>query len=180
MTGLKLLHRNLYVARGEQCLACEEEESQLHLCSCGVIHDEYWKELIQLMIDADMPTPHHVPTFLATGAISDTAVMHRYVAIIWFIGWRCLYAALTQARIDDTTLKLKPALQRATAMIISRLKAYGYGWRRWVETGQHITEPRVIPKQHRDKKLIYQDEAGDYEIHGAIFELARKLQIDRE
>ena len=65
-------------------------------------------------------------------------------------------------------------------MVIGRLKAYGYGWRRWVETGQHITDPRTIPKQHRDKKLIYQEADGDYEIHGAILALARKLQIDSE
>ena len=130
------------------------------------------------MVDADMPTPQHIPTFLATGATSDTTVMHKHTSMIWFIGWRCLYAALTQARIDRTTLKLQPALQRATAMILSRLKAYGYGWRRWVETGQYTTEPRVIPKKHRDKKLIYQEADGEYEIHGAIFELARKLQID--
>ena len=45
LTGLKLLHRNLYVGKREQhdksCRACTEEEFMLHLCECGVIMEEY-------------------------------------------------------------------------------------------------------------------------------------------
>ena len=153
LTGLKLLHRNLYVGKREQhdksCRACTEEESMLHLCECGVIMEEYWSELIKLAIATGMPPPDDATIFVATGALSPTKVISKYLSILWFLGWRCLYAETVGSRIDGRTLDLDSALKRVVSMLIGRLRAYGKRWRDWVQDTQFRTKPSIIPQKHQ-------------------------------
>ena len=60
-------------------------------------------------------------------AIRDHGKQYKIVckegAAILAIGWRCLYAEITRARIGGTEIKLNQALRRTFAMLISRVKA---------------------------------------------------------
>ena len=88
-----------------------------------------------------------------------------------------LYAAIVQSRVDGTPLALDKALQRATAMIISRLRAYGIQWKQWVGATRHTSKPGAIPRKHRNKKVLTQDKHGTYTIHPSIMAKARTLNL---
>ena len=181
LTGLKLVHRNLYVAQREphdkSCRACPEEESMLHLCECGVIREEFWSELIELAKATGMPAPIDDVIFFATGALANDKVVSRYHSIIWFLGWRCLYAEVVNSRVESRTISLDNALKRVVSMLIGRLRAYGKKWADWVQASRLRTKPNTISRKHRNKKLIYQQADGSYEIHDAILEKAKALGL---
>ena len=181
LTGLKLVHRNLYVAQREphdkSCRACPEEESMLHLCECGVIREEFWSELIELAKATGMPAPIDDVIFIATGALANDKVVSRYHSIIWFLGWRCLYAEVVNSRVESRTISLDNALKRVVSMLIGRLRAYGKKWADWVQASRLRTKPNTISRKHRNKKLIYQQADGSYEIHDAILEKAKALGL---
>ena len=181
LSGLKLLHRNLYVAQREphdkSCRACPEEESQQHLCECGVIRAEYWSELIELAKATGMPTPVDEIIFIATSALAQDKVISRYHSIIWFLGWRCLYAEIVNSRIEGRTINLENALKRVISMLIGRLRAYGKKWADWVRASRLRTSPNTISRKHRNKKLLYQSADGSYEIHAAIMAKAQNLKL---
>ena len=63
------------------------------------------------------------------------------------------------------------------AVLLSRLKAYGSKWSGWVTDGCFQSEQRVIPRKHRDKKLLIQNQDGDYVIHPAIQGMAQSLNL---
>ena len=62
-------------------------------------------------------------------------------------------------------------------MWIGRLYAYGLQWRNWVIAGRYQREDRIIPRKHRDKKLMTQEDDGTYWVHDAIYSLADELQL---
>ena len=181
MTGMKLLHRNLYVAardpNDKRCMACQDDETQLHLCSCGVIHAEYWGEVIKLAVKTDMPAPADATIFIATMALSRDTVISRHHSVIWYLGWRCLYAEIVHSRVEGMTLDLERALKRFVSMLIGRLRAYGRKWADWVVASRKRANPNGISEKHRDKKLIEQDVDGSYEIHPAIMQMAKDLGL---
>ena len=55
---------------------------------------------------------------------------------IFFIGWRCIYAAIVNSRIEGTLLKDETALKRAVSMIISRIRAAAGSLRSNVEASK--------------------------------------------
>ena len=146
MAWLKLQHRTLYVAQREApplnvCRACGEEEKQQHLVECDVIYQGFWKDLIEMAEAAGMPTPNDIPTFLLSGDLGkDSRGRDRTVSNdhsgIFFIGWRCIYAAIVNSRIEDTLLKDETALKRAVSMIISRIRAAAGSLRSNVEASK--------------------------------------------
>ena len=92
--------------------------------------------------------------------------------------WASLFQlSSTQELNESVPLDLEKALKRAIAMIIGRLKAYGKRWRDWVQAGRHHRQPRSIGRKHRNKKLLKQDEDGEYEIHSALWRLADDLNL---
>ena len=99
-----------------------------------------------------MPPPDDATIFVATGALSPTKVISKYLSILWFLGWRCLYAETVGSRIDGRTLDLDSALKRVVSMLIGRLRAYGKRWRDWVQDTQLRMKPSIIPQKHQDKK----------------------------
>ena len=179
--GLKLQHRNLYVAghdpNDSTCRACACNESQLHLCECPVIWQGYWTPVLSIMEDTGMPRPRDDVAFLATGALSQDKVIDRDRAGMWFLAWRCLYAEIVRSRVEALTLDLDKALKRYVAMIIGRLKAYGAKWRRWVDKSRHQRDLNTIPKRHQDKTILRSNPVGEYDIHDAILHAAHRLQL---
>jgi len=185
--GLKLLHRNLYVAGNDlndnQCRACTERESQLHLCECNIIRDEFWEPLIRIATSTGMQDPQDKTVWIATGAYSTrqdgglNKVTSPNYAIYWDIGWRCLYAAIVKSRIEQQTLDLEKALARTIAMTISRLRAYGGRWKEWVRNTDFQTQPKIIGEKHQRKGLINQSPDGPYQIHDALIDAAKQLDL---
>lgn len=182
MTGTKLLHRNLYVAARDplgnvRCMACDETETQLHLCECPVLHDEFWKPIIKLLTDMGMPEPEDPTIFKATGALSEEKALSKYYAGVWFIAWRCIYAEIVNARVESHSLRTEKALKRCISIIIGRLRAYGLFWKNWVIAGRHSCNPRIIPRKHQEKILLTQDDEGNYCIHEALLAMADELEL---
>ena len=182
MTGLKLQHRNLYVAARDPlgdvgCMACGEKETQLHLAECRILQIEYWQPLIDTLCDMGMTPPADITIFIATGVLTEKTTAGKYFAGAWFIAWRCIYAEIVNARIEKHTLDTQRALKRCVSMWIGRLYAYGLQWRNWVIAGRYQREDRIIPRKHRDKKLMTQEDDGSYWVHDAIYSLADDLQL---
>jgi hypothetical protein len=182
-TATKLLYRNLYVAKTHDdpnkrgCLACDEVENMLHLAECDVIRQEFWNPILKLLHDTGMKRPRDITIFLITGTINPDSTISKYHSVIWYLAWRCLYAAIVKARIDEETLDLDKALKRVIAMLIGRLRAFGRKWKDWVHAGMHHKQPHIIPMKHRNKKILTQDDVGNYEIHDAIWDLASDLGL---
>jgi len=63
--------------------------------------------------------------FLATGRVSDKKVANEEVIGVFSIAWRCLYAAITESRMESSEIDLDSAIRRAYCMIYNRLRAYG-------------------------------------------------------
>jgi hypothetical protein len=184
IVGLKVQHRNLYVGKRDpvrpNCRACDDpNENILHLAQCPIIRLEFWDEVIVLLIKLGMPRPQHVDAFIVTGTLDQNKAISRLHSGVWFLAWRCLYAAMVTSRVEDTTLDLEKAFKRLVAMIISRLRAYGYRWRTWVGSSWFRHQPNVIGRKNLDKKLISFTPDGEYTINEAILKIAKDLEILR-
>ena len=137
----------------QRCIACwSSPESMLHLAECDTIYENYWKHLLQVMREVDIATNGH-PAFLLFGRTASNRTTCKEGADFLAIGWRCLYAEITRARIDQTRLQLKKAVKRALGMIISRVTAYGEKWRLWYVKQRYHKNAKFIPLKHRKYKL---------------------------
>ena len=86
-----------------------------------------------------------------------------------------MYAEIVNSRVEGKTIDLDKALKRAVSMLIGRLRAYGMRWRVWAQASRYRSKPNKIGKKHRNKKLLFQSEDGDYVIHDAILDMATHL-----
>ena len=68
------------------------------------------------------------------------------------------------------------AYRRAVIMLVSRLKAYGYKWKKWCIINAHTTKPNTIPLRHQDKEILEQLPTGDYYLHKKLWEEARLVK----
>ena len=146
---LKIQHRTLWVAKNggmgdTTCMAkwCRHEESQLHLVECQSIKENFWKEIISIMVELDvLPEECNGSPFqddrkkwailLVAGQIEGAAVNNEAAAILCW-AWRSLYAEVIKRRIEaKETLKPKVAIKNTVRMMYSRVVAYGFKWRRW-------------------------------------------------
>ena len=182
VTWLKFQHRTLYTvghdtkAADGDCRACNSRESQLHLVTCGVLRTEFWDRIIELLVEIGMSRPEDDTDFLITGQLSDVKTVGReYVGVI-FIAFRCLYAAITESRLDAVPLDLAAAYDRTVSMVVSRLNAVGEKWKEWVRRGERKRTPHIIPKKHCEKCVMSSEPDGEYGLHPAI--LAVKQEID--
>ena len=91
--------------------------------------------------------------------------------------WRCLYAEIVNSRVESRTIDLDKALKRAVSMLIGRLRAYGLRWKVWAQASRYRSQRNKIGKKHRNKKLLFQTEDGDYIIHDAILDMATYLRL---
>ena len=53
-------------------------------------------------------------------------------------------------------------------LLISRLKAYGHKWAKWVNKNVGTQNPSTIPLRHRKSSLIDQEADGTFEINATI------------
>ena len=88
-----------------------------------------------------------------------------------------MYAEIVNSRVEGKTIDLDKALKRAVSMLIGRLRAYGMRWRVWTQASRYRSKPNKIGKKHRNKKLLFQSEDGDYVIHDAILGMATHLKL---
>ena len=98
------------------------------------------------------------------GLTEDNKIVCKEGAAILAIGWRCLYAEITRARIEGTEIKINQALRRTFAILISRVKPYGEKWKLWYNKQRRQTHARIIDEKYRQLVLITQDEEGRYSI----------------
>ena len=88
--------------------------------------------------------------------------MHREAAALIALGWRCLYAEITHARVDNVQIDLKRALKRTIAMSIARIKAYGERWHRWYRRICHTPKCKLVQTKHTKQYTRYtQDDPGN-------------------
>ena len=174
---LKFKHRNLYVANkdrnivDQRCLACRASpESQLHLIKCGRIRAQFWNELMDWMEEVGI-NMERSETFLAFGILNNNKLTSREGLGVIAVAWRCLYAEITQARIDSRQLKLSAALKRTASMLHARVTAYGEKWLKWARSNRKTSNPKEIPKKHQNHVLIKTHPDGTYEINEAIKQL---------
>jgi hypothetical protein len=180
ITWLKLKHRNLYTVKhdtnvsNKQCTACDEQENQLHLCECDVIWEEYWKPIVKVLTDCEMPEPEDRGAFLALGIVSTHEVMSGEKSGIVDIAWRVIYADIQRVRQEGGLLNLARARQRVWSMVDSRLKAYGEKWKKWSRSRHHTSLQSFIPEKHQSKFLLTTDPRGEYTIDPIVLR-----EIDR-
>ena len=158
----KIRHRTLYTANKDRncpntkCLACRtSEESIKHLAECSEIRYEFWWDILNLMRILKL-NYSRTPVFLLLGITEDNKIVCKEGAAIIAIGWRCLYAEITRARIEGTEIKINQALRRTFAMLISRVKAYGEKWKLWYNKQRLQTHARIIAEKYRQLTLILQ------------------------
>ena len=182
VTWLKLMHRNLFTTghttEHTGCMCCGAYDNQLHYIRCGVIREEFWDQIINLLHKLGMSRPEDVPLFILTGQLETRVPTEGRVmrvpdelAGVMFIAHRCLYAEITGARLEGHTVNLDRAYNRAISMALSRTRAVAEGWRKWVEDGDMAGgATRIIAERHRNRMILTYEPDGQYEVHAALIE----------
>ena len=183
----KLLRRNLFTASRDpdsdgRCMCCGSLENQLHLATCVHIRRHFWRPILMLTGNLGFSFPitwDGVTAYLITLAITDTTVATREQAALVVLGWRCLYAELVGARVEDKSVRMRRALQRWSHLLIQRLTAYGEGWKRWCNTRIHTSQTCVVPPSVQEElKMIFIEQDGTYRISSIIEEVHHDAQGD--
>ena len=112
--------------------------------------------------------------FLVFGQVGDKVTCREGAAIL-AIGWRCLYAAITKARVDGSRLRLDQAVKRAVAMVISRVRAYGERWSLWYRRIRHTSNHKFVPEKHQKYKLTECTPMAEHTIAPALLTLHATL-----
>ena len=109
--------------------------------------------------------------FGVAGKVALKRVSREGVGVV-FLAWRCLYAEVVRGRIEDKRLRLSAAYARLVSMIIGRVRAYGYKWRRWYNRIRWIQpkKRKEIPKKYRKLKLIETERDGTYRIREILLD----------
>ena len=135
--------------------------------AANVIRFEFWWDIINMMRILKIEYSN-TPIFIILGITEMNGIACKEGAAILAIAWRCLYAEITRARIEDTTLDLNKALRRTFALLISRVKAYGEKWKLWYNKQRMQAHARIIAAKYRQLALIDQDEEGKYTVANAL------------
>ena len=173
MTWVKVMHRTIFVAKHDPnsdgvCRACDEQENALHLCSCPVITDEYWDQVIEILTNLGMDPPEHKPAFIALGRIDEDNQIRNELAGIMALAWRCIYAEIVSSRKNNTPLSTEKAHDRLISMVHSRTVAEANKWKRWVEKTFFQRKMESIPMKHWDKVIYVQGPLGEFEVSSTI------------
>jgi hypothetical protein len=188
VTWMKVWHRNLWVANRDrtvpsaQCNAwnghrCTADESILHLAKCRIIRRDFWSKVISLMRKLDLTTHRHT-AFIIAGRTGKGKIVDTEAAGVMFIAWRCLYAEVVGARIEDRRLRLKAAYARMILMVISRLKAQGAKWFRWFSRVRFTKSgaKKAFPLRYRYRKLMTTRRDGSYKLNPTLENEFKKVQ----
>ena len=87
-----------------------------------------------------------------------------------------MYAETTRAHIEDTPFDTGQAVRDTIRMAHTRVKAYGYGWKKWYikQRGWRDATTRTIPIEHQNYRLTQCDEEGNYDISDELVKLYDK------
>ena len=174
------MHRNLYLPprsddpNNHTCPLCGAHQNQFHLVDCPAIENDLWLPLTDLTWKLGFPKPEHLPSYLVVGRLSRREVVDKNHSGILFTAWRCLYAELISARLDNKTPNITNAYIRTLTLTHTRLVAYGERWLKWVRKNRETNHKSYIPTRHQDKKIINQDGDGNYRINALLYR-----EIDR-
>ena len=99
----------------------------MHLATCSVMVEEFWKPLIKMMEEMgfETPSPEARREFLCLGVLweaGEQKVVKPEQSGLMFIAWRCLYAAVVGSRVDDVPIDLHS--ERTNVRCSSRSAAY--------------------------------------------------------
>ena len=86
--------------------------------------------------------------------------------------------------MEDKPIKLERAYKRMISLLITRIRAEGRFWVRWLRTGRYTVPMRVIPPKSRDK-LVYSVGGDDgatpqFDIADPIIQEAARLQLTEQ
>ena len=117
--------------------------------------------------------------FILLGLKTPTKIVDEEEAGILFLSWRCLYAEVVAARLDDRDLNLKHAYARLIGLIISRLKASGRKWYRWYSRTRGHKKVKQFPQRYRKRKLITTTATASYAINKELYKEFDRIKRDR-
>jgi len=185
VSWLKVQHRNLRVAasggfQDTKCRVrgCRGEENQEHLVSCPGIQRDFWVSVAILMNHLGMSVTNTSKTWLL-GIKADGSRVSREEAAIIFWAWRCLYAEVVSARVGNQQMNPSKAYANLTRMAYTRVKAYGAKWYRWYSRQHRKRDAKVVPRKHRDKKLIKTEASAEYRINPVLHHEFKRVCITR-
>ena len=152
-----------------------------HLVDCEVIRREFWTPILRVMIRLGLQYEQS-RTFWITGQIAEEDGSRKAVCgetasfLCW--AWRCLYAEVIYARMNNKRLNTSGAVWKTIRMAVSRVKAHGAKWRKWYNTQRLWRESRrkSFPLQYRDNALITFDEEAGYIISRELRNLFKEIR----
>ena len=155
----------------------------MHLASCRYIQWDFWMPLLKLMETIGMRTRRNpngsanLP-FLILGQIEYTKHVDTEEAGILFLAWRCLYAEIIRARLENTHLHTRKAYARTLQLLISRLKANGTYWYKWYSRTKGTTHPKQFPKKYQNRKLLKTNNTAQFKINPIILKELHKVRTN--
>ena len=89
---------------------------------------------------------------------------------IMFLAWRCLYAEVVKARLEDKRLDLENAYKRTIQMTIGRLQAQGVKWYRWYSKTRYIqkSKRKKFPRRYRNRILITTTAEAEFVVNDVL------------
>jgi hypothetical protein len=194
---LKIQHRTLWVAKNggmgdTKCVArwCRHEESQKHLVECTGIKENFWREIVGIMVelkvlpeecgDAQFRDDRKTWAILLIAGQIDGKEVNNEAAAVLCWAWRSLYAEVINRRIDDKgILRPEEAVKKTVRMMYSRVMAYGAKWRKWWAKQRLWQEGKKkdMGAEHRTFALITFDDHADYTMSPKLTELKNKWKV---
>ena len=113
------------------------------------------------------------------GIKADGSQVSREEAAIIFWAWRCLYAEVVSARVGNRQMNPSKAYANLARMAYTRVKAYGAKWYRWYSRQHRRKDAKVVPRKHRDKKLIKTAASAEYRINPVLHHEFKRVCITR-
>ena len=96
-----------------------------HLAVCPQLYEKFWSHILDYADDLNLQTPREgesIAMYLILGCIrkeGEWAVVDPAKAGVLAIGWRCLYAEITNVRIHNSQINLRRALARVFQLTIA-------------------------------------------------------------
>ena len=125
--------------------------------------------------------PARGAAFWLVGRIGRNEYVDREMAGMIFIAWRCLYAEVVGARMDDARLNLKRTYARFVGLVISRLQAHGVRWYQWHSRIRLIqpSKRKIVQKRYQKRKLMTTKPNAEFAINNILLTEYDRIKTDR-
>ena len=87
----------------------------MHLATCPDIRDEFWNEILSVMRRTGIKYQDD-DKFKILGLINEPKTTCAEGLAILNLAWRCLYAEITKAKIEQTEVNLHKAVKRVVVL----------------------------------------------------------------